>query len=111
MCDMVGIIEQGRMLAVGTVADIHRLHRTHSEVRVRVLERAAELAQWLSAHAVAQQPRADGDQVLFAHEGDEQTEAALLREIVQAGFPVSAFGATRKSLEDVFMALVAEEVS
>lgn len=103
MCDTIGIIEQGKMLAVGSVAEIHSLHRTHSEVRVRVLGGAEGLANWLAANSQVEQVRVDGEHLVFAHQGDEQTEVQLLRSIVAAGFPIAAFGGTRKSLEDVFL--------
>ena len=103
MCDTIGIIERGRMLAVGTVAEIHDLHKTHSEVRVQVITGADELVQWLAANLTVRQPRIEGEQVIFIHDGDAVAEADLLREMVTAGFRVMAFGATRKSLEDVFL--------
>jgi ABC-2 type transport system ATP-binding protein len=103
MCDTIGIIEQGRMLAVGSVETIHQLHKTHSEVQVRVLDDADNLAAWLNARASVQQLRVEGQLVTFVHDGDERAEAELLREIIGAGFRVAAFGGTRTSLEDVFM--------
>jgi ABC-2 type transport system ATP-binding protein len=45
----------------------------------------------------------DGDLAIFSHSGDRETEAALLRAMVEAGFPVVEFGAKHKSLEDVFL--------
>jgi ABC-2 type transport system ATP-binding protein len=103
MVDTIGIIEQGRMLAVGTMAEIHQLHKTESEVRVRVLADPEGLAHWLSANTTVMQIRIDGEHLTFAHAGDEQTEADLLQQMVGAGFRVAAFGGTRKSLEDVFL--------
>jgi ABC-2 type transport system ATP-binding protein len=41
--------------------------------------------------------------VIFHHSGDDRSEAALLREIVDAGFEVVSFGGRDESLEDVFM--------
>src|SRR5688572_31067770 len=40
MCDMVGIIEKGKLLAVGTVAEIQKEREKHTavEVEVRVLD-------------------------------------------------------------------------
>ena len=47
MCDVVAIIEQGRLLAVGTVEEIHRARQTRRCVQLRVLgrrRRSASLA-------------------------------------------------------------------
>jgi hypothetical protein len=45
----------------------------------------------------------DGEIASFAHDGQEQAHVDLLREMVQAKFPVAAFGSQTKSLEEVFM--------
>ena len=45
----------------------------------------------------------DGELAEFLHDGDQETEAELLRALVSAGFRVVAFGSRVKSLEDVFM--------
>ena len=103
MCDVVGIIEQGRMLAMGTVKDIQKAQHRQNWVRVRVLGGAASLGQWLTARGDVHQMQIDGEQATFAHDGDEQSEADLLRDMIGASFRIAAFGSQAKSLEDVFM--------
>ncbi len=103
MCDQVGIIEQGRLLAVGSVEEIQRAQRTHSDVKVRVLGGGGPLAVWLERRDDVEQIEVDGELVHFSHQGDRHAEAALLREMVQAGFELVEFGCRQKSLEDVFM--------
>lgn len=103
MCDRVGIIEQGRLLATGTVEEIQRQQRKHSEVRVRVLGGGQGLSQWLGARDDVQNIRLDAEYVVFSHEGDRESEVALLREMVLAEFPVLEFGSHQVTLEDVFL--------
>jgi len=103
MCDRVAIIEQGRLLATGTVQEIQRGERKYSEVKVRVLGGAGGLAQWLGERPDVQNIRLDGEHVTFAHEGERQEEVALLREMVLAGFSVLEFGSHQITLEDVFL--------
>jgi ABC-2 type transport system ATP-binding protein len=105
MCDVVGIIERGRLLAVGSVAEIHKAQTPHREVRVRVLGGAAPLATWLGQRADVKQVHVDNGHCRFTHEGEEASEAALLREMVLAGFAITEFGSHSRSLEDVFMAV------
>jgi ABC-2 type transport system ATP-binding protein len=47
MCDQVGIIERGRLLAVGSVADIRRSIQGALRVQMTALERGQQLQQWL----------------------------------------------------------------
>ncbi|UUO09118.1 ABC transporter ATP-binding protein [Blastopirellula sp. J2-11] len=103
MCDIVGIIEQGQLLATGSVADIQRGRVTHATVRVRCLENAAGLAAWLTEREDMSNVLVDGELVMFSHAGDRVSEAALLREMIKANFIVAEFGAKHTSLEDVFL--------
>jgi len=103
MCDTVGIIEQGRLLAVGTVAQILQGRQTHSAVHVRVLGAADALGNWLASRVDVSKLQINGETAVFEHSGDRESEANLLRELIEAGFRVVAFGCQEKSLEEVFM--------
>ena len=110
MCDCVGIIEHGELLAVGSVEEMQRAHRTQSIVRIRVLQRVAELVQWLSKYEGLREIQVDENIVTLAHDEDPRAEVELLRAMVQAGFPVAEFGSHRKTLEDVFMQVTRGQV-
>jgi ABC-2 type transport system ATP-binding protein len=103
ICDLVGIIEQGRLLAVGSVAEISARAQIESTVHVKVLDEVTRLQAWLAAREGIAELRVDGDVAIFNYAGDRQSEAALLRAIVEAGFSVIEFGAKHKTLEDVFL--------
>jgi len=105
MCDQVGIIERGALLAVGSVAEIQRQQTPHRAVRVRVLGGAGALAVWLGQRPDVNEIKLDGEIVRFTHAGEQDSEVALLREIVLASFAVAEFGSHSQSLEDVFMAV------
>ncbi len=109
MCDVVGIIEQGRILAVGSVDEIHRSDPKHQNrwVRARVLGGAELIGTWLTARGDVQELKIDGETITFSHEGDEDSEADLLREMIAAGFRIVAFGSHQRSLEDVFLQVTA----
>jgi ABC-2 type transport system ATP-binding protein len=106
MCDRVGIIELGRLIAVGTVEEIQHGHAHHTELRteikVRLVNGSEQLLSWL-AEKGAESVRMDGDLVRFAIAGGRVEQAAILREMVLAGFDVAEFGGHAKSLEEVFM--------
>jgi ABC-2 type transport system ATP-binding protein len=101
--DRVGILEQGRLLAVGSVAEISAGVQTRATVRVRVLRDAERLQNWLAQRPDIADVHFDAELATFTHAGDLESEAALLRELIQAGFAVVEFGAQHKSLEDVFL--------
>ena len=111
ICDVVGIIERGKLLAVGTVEEIQRIGdqraagggRAQNAVEVRLLGDAAALGDWLAEKAEVSQLDVNGQLVKFLHAGDLEAEADLLRSMIESGFRVVAFGSRRQTLEDVFM--------
>ena len=105
MCDQVGIIERGKLLAVGSVNEIQKQQTPHREVRVRVLGDKQPLLTWLGLRADVRQVKDVDGEVHFDHEGDESVDVSLLREMVLAGFAIAEFGSRDQSLEDVFLAV------
>jgi ABC-2 type transport system ATP-binding protein len=105
MCDRVGIIERGQLLAVGTVEEIQREQQPHREVKVRVLGSTEGVWEWLTARGDVNQMTRSGEELKFAHQGDRESEVLLLKEMVVAGFRVAEFASHSQSLEDVFMAV------
>ncbi len=103
MCDSVGIIEQGRLLATGSVEEIQRERAQHRDLVIRVLDRAGEMAEWLSGRDSVRHLLVDGQLVRLEFIGDVSHQAALLRELVVAGFEIAEITARSKSLEDVFL--------
>jgi len=104
ICDVVGIIERGRLLAVGTVEEIRRkVRRRQDAVEVRLLDDAAGLGDWLARRPEVSRLSVNGTAVSFLYGGGSKSEAELLRSIVEADFRVVAFGSRQQTLEDVFM--------
>ncbi len=103
IADRVAIIEQGRLLAVGSVAEISAGVQARSTARVRVLRDAERLQDWLTARNDIFDLKMEGELAIFNHTGNRESEAGLLRAIVESGFLVVEFGAQHKSLEDVFL--------
>jgi len=66
ICDVVAIIEQGRLVAVGSVDEIQKQGQTpQNAVEVRLLDGVATLADWLARRADVSQIRGDGQLVHF----------------------------------------------
>jgi ABC-2 type transport system ATP-binding protein len=103
MCDQVGIIERGQLLAVGSVAEIQRGSRSLLMVTIQTIDQNEDLASFLANRPLVSEIELRSMGVTCQLTGGHQEQATLLRDIVQANFKVTAFGATERSLEDVFM--------
>ena len=103
ICHRVGIIEQGRLLAVGSVDEINAGSTARSEVKVRVLRDTPRLMQWLRGRGDASEVTERAGLASFVHDGDAEEQAVLLKELIGAGFAVIEFGSKTRSLEDAFL--------
>ncbi len=103
MCDQVGIIERGKLLAVGSVDEIKKRQAGSSTISIRVLSRAEDLYKSLTLNPHVQELKMDRDALHCIWLGDQAGQASLLREVVNAGFDVIEFTSQSVSLEDVFM--------
>src|SRR6187401_1254112 len=68
--DRVGILEQGRLLAVGSVAEISAGVQTRSTVRVRVLHDGERLHSWLKRREDIADVQGENELFTFTHAGD-----------------------------------------
>ncbi len=103
MCDSVGIIEQGHLLATGSVDDIQRQQSNQRELTLRILDAAADAATRLEAIESVSNVILDGELVRFAFAGELRDQASLVAQLVGEGFAIAEVTSHKKSLEDVFL--------
>jgi ABC-type multidrug transport system ATPase subunit len=104
LCDRVGVIRAGRLVADGTVADLRRdAGRGWLAIAVDAPRRAAQVAAGVSG--VRSATVVDG--VLRVVAGQDRA-AAVNRALVESGLEVSELRCEGGSLEDVFFELVAD---
>lgn len=103
MCDDIGIIEKGELVARGSVAAIHAQMQGQRTVHVRLLEKEEAGYAILQDHpAVASVSRGNGHLVV-AVKGEEGEQARILRDLIAADLPVVHFAEAGNNLEDIFM--------
>jgi ABC-2 type transport system ATP-binding protein len=109
LCTSVGIIDHGRLLRSGTIAEIERSLEATAILRIDLLSDPDAAASWLGTDArVGDVLRVDGEavhgirlEVPFSGSPDEQ--AGLLRTMVEAGHVVSGFSQATTDLEEIFL--------
>jgi ABC-2 type transport system ATP-binding protein len=112
MCDSVGIIECGRLLATGSVEQIQYQQARHHELTIRLLDRAEQAAEQLRRDAqlgglLVGELLVDGDLLRFEFAGQPSDQAAMVSTLVGAGFQVVEVVSHKKTLEDVFLQVTA----
>ncbi len=97
LCDSVGIIASGRMVAVGTVAELRGRER-HKRLRVVLSDAEPGWADRLPGTIVAK----DGDEVILEPADDQE----VLRQAMRLG-RVEQFGWVEPKLTEIFREVVA----
>lgn len=102
ICDRVGVIQKGKLVAEGTVGELRGA--ADLLVRVEPLEEALEIAKRLAG---VEEVTKTGGMLRFT--ADSERAAEINAKLVSAGLRVSEIRPSEQSLEEVFMELTNEE--
>jgi ABC-2 type transport system ATP-binding protein len=103
MCDAVTVIEKGRILATGTVADILAGVRQRRTLSVRLAGSTERLETFLLEQPGVHHVHEAGGRIEFEFAGGDDEQVALVGRLVAAGFPLLEFTARSADLEDLFI--------
>lgn len=105
MCDVLGIIDQGKLKAQGSVSEIqHKLQgeksliikvRENIERTIAFLEDIPDITQ-ISSHV-------DDKTIQFLFKGNTEAQQRLLKSCMMQDLPIVSFSEIETDLEDVFM--------
>jgi len=108
LCTSVGIIDRGRLLRSGQIAEIERSLRATALLRIDVLSDGEAAISWLGTDprvgdvlAVSSEAGMTRLEVPFDGPADEQ--AAMLQGMIAAGHTVSSFSQATSDLEEIFL--------
>lgn len=105
LCDRIGIVDRGRMIAEGTTADLVGALHADEVVRLRVPGEtdAALVALAASGAADASAATLEGDTVVMVVDDAPARLPSLLSTLAAAGVTVAGIEVRRPDLEDVFL--------
>jgi ABC-2 type transport system ATP-binding protein len=107
LCDSVGIIERGRLVADGPLAEITRQIQQGKMLQVKALSPAEQVEAILRDQPGVGQIHGIDDHLEIEFQGDDEATAALLTTLVAQGIQVVSFGEISGDLEEVFLRLTA----
>ncbi|MDG2222331.1 MAG: ABC transporter ATP-binding protein [Rubripirellula sp.] len=103
MCDRVGIIEQGELLATGTFDEIRGTLRQNRDVLIRVAGTTEAALRSLATFEDVEVKSSEEHRVHFTIDGGDHRQMEVLRVLVEAGIELLEFSSKDDSLEDVFL--------
>jgi len=105
MCDEIGVIDNGRLIAHGSVAEIQAKLQGEKVITVRTTGSPDRLVSFLEEEPFVSHIIREDEQnhVEFAFKGNEEEQVALLNRAVGQHIPILSFTEHVTNLEDVFM--------
>jgi ABC-2 type transport system ATP-binding protein len=110
ICSHIGVIEDGRLVAVGEIGEMRRRLRPHRTVRIRLLgdsevsQAAQEALLRIDGVTNLQGHPGEPSELQFDFGGDDAELGAVLTTLVRdRGLAVVSFSEEPSGLEDIFL--------
>lgn len=105
MCDSIGVLDSGELVAHGSVKSIQEKLENEKVIAVKLAGPLEEAAAFFENDPLVSQLSivSEKQTVHFLYKGTNDDQLALLQKAVAAGLPVLAFTEEETDLEDVFM--------
>ncbi|WP_339249418.1 ABC transporter ATP-binding protein [Sporosarcina sp. FSL W8-0480] len=105
MCDEIGVIDNGKLIAHGSVAEIQKKLQGEKVITVRLVSKTDEVISFFEEQPyVSSIERLDnGDGISFTYRGSEEEQIGMLKKAMLQDLPIVSFLEHVTNLEDVFM--------
>ncbi|OZU90187.1 ABC transporter [Virgibacillus indicus] len=105
MCDEIGVITNGELVASGSVADIQEQLQANKIINVKLASDLEKAVLFFEDHhrvsTVTKNP--NRDMLSFAFTGNDEEQIALLKKALDHGLAILSFSQEESNLEDVFL--------
>lgn len=107
LCDEIGVIEKGKLIACGSVDEVSVGTRGISVMMLKTLDndKDALIQQLMTASPFVRRLDHKQNHYRFHFTGTEMDKTMLLQQLIMAGVSVVHFGESKENLEDVFLAI------
>lgn len=104
MCSSLCVMNQGELLASGTVDEVRKaLGRAERKLTVVTFGDPAKVGAWLGRQAGVDALQVDGHRVSFSFVGEDEAQESLLRGLVNEGLSIRSFEEGSSSFEDILV--------
>ena len=107
MCDEIGVIDNGKLIAHGNVASIQAQLQGEKRIVIKVTDCLNEVRAFLEEDPLISSIDVIENrlEIAFNYRGTDADQVALLKKAILANLPIYALREEEKDLEDVFMAI------
>lgn len=103
LSDIIGVIEDGKMIAIGNVDDIYRKMNNKKEIKIRLTDKWDETINSLKEQPLVSDIERTEELITFKFNGNESEQYLLLKQLVNNNYPIISFSETEGNLEDIFL--------
>lgn len=103
MCNSIGVMEKGNLVASGKVDEITKRSRRSNPLTIEVLENKELAIQILKQTPLVEKISIREDAVIIAFSGDDEEMAQLLTNLIMNGVRISNFHREPGNLETLFL--------
>lgn len=107
MCDEIGVIDNGKLIAHGNVSSIQAQLQGEKRIVIKVTDRVNEVRAFLEEDPLVSSIDVIDKrlEIAFNYRGTDADQVALLKKAMLTNLPIYALSEEEKDLEDVFMAI------
>lgn len=110
ICTSLGILEKGKLLRIGKIAEVMKSASQGRLVRMRAANADFSLEKWLAGRTDISEVKIEGTSAEFHFSGNDEELAKLVREAVLGGAAIFSVEEKTESLEALFSRLSSGEV-
>ncbi|MEH7353084.1 ABC transporter ATP-binding protein [Neobacillus drentensis] len=105
MCDVIGIIDQGKLVAEGSVAEIQKRLQGEKLIIAKLYRELDKAVNFFEDQPLVSQlvRKDDGESLQFMFNGTIEEQVQLLKAALSHDIPIVSFSEIETNLEDVFM--------
>lgn len=105
MCDSLGVIDSGELIAHGSVQNIQEKLQSEKVIKVKLTGDLTNAITFFENDPLVSQLTRINERgmVQFLYKGTDEDQLVLLRKAMTTGMPILAFSEEETNLEDVFM--------
>ena len=103
MCNVIGVMEKGNLIANGSVDEITKNSRHSNPLRILIAENKDMAVQILKQNPLVEKISIQDEGVVIAFSGEDAEMSDLLNSLIVHGVKVSSFHREEGNLETLFM--------
>ncbi|MEA3319154.1 MAG: ABC transporter ATP-binding protein [Bacillota bacterium] len=106
MCDEIGVINGGKLVATGRVEEIHQQLQANKVLKVLILkdiDKAITFFEDIPSVSNIQLSEQRSNLLSFSFEGTDEEQVALLKKALDSGIMILSLSQEESNLEDIFL--------